>query len=380
MAAELRPDPEAKPTMRRYLRIAATGVTAIALASALAACGEAGGGDDEEEGGGGAQSGTIGILLPDDVTTRYDTFDYPFFEEKVAELCPDCTVEYSNASNDTNQQKQQFDALLAEGADVIVLDPVDASATATWVEDAAAEDVPVVAYDRLAEGPIASYVSYDNERVGELQGETLLDSLGDDADGARVVMINGSPTDPNAALFKSGALSVLEGTTEIVFEQDVEGWEASIANQEMGAAIDSLGADGFDGVYVANDGMAAGVVNALQSAGVTDVPVGGQDAELAALQRIIAGDQTFTIFKGYKPQAEAAAEMAVNLMRGEELGDVAPDTVDSPTDDAIPSAILDPVAVTVDNIVENLIDGGYYTVDEICTEEYAQACEDAGIG
>ncbi len=378
MAAEVRPDPEAKPTMRRYLRIVATGVTAIALASALAACGEAGGGDDEEEGGGGEQSGTIGILLPDDLTTRYDTFDHPYFEAKVNELCPDCTVEYSNASNDTNQQKQQFDAMLAEGVDVIVLDAVDSSATATWVEDAAAEDVPVVAYDRLAEGPIASYVSYDNERVGELQGQTLLDALGDDAEGARVVMINGSPTDPNAALFKSGAHSVLDDTVEVVFEQDVT-WDAALAKEEMDTAIDSLGVDGFDGVYVANDGMAAGVVNSLQSAGITDVPVGGQDAELAALQRIIAGEQTFTIFKGYRPEAETAAEMAVSLMRGEELGDIASETVDSPTDNGIPSTLLTPEALTVDNLSELLIDGGYYTVEEICTDEYAQACEDAGI-
>jgi D-xylose transport system substrate-binding protein len=227
------------------------------------------------------------------VTTRYETFDLLFFEDRVEQLCPDCTVEYSNASNDTNQQSQQFDALLTEGADVIVLDAVDASATSAWVEDAAAEGVPVVAYDRLAEGPIDSYVSYDNERVGELQGQALLDSLGDEAEVARVVMINGSPTDPNAELY--GAHSVLDGTAETVFEQDVEGWQAEIANQEMTAAIDSLGPNGFDAVYSANDGMAAGVVNALRAAGI-NVPVGGQDAELAALQRIVAGEQTFTIF------------------------------------------------------------------------------------
>jgi D-xylose transport system substrate-binding protein len=364
--------------MRRNTRIAATGFVSIALATVLAACGEAGSGDDEEEGG--EQSGTIGLLLPDDVTTRYETFDRTFFEAKVDQMCPDCTVEYNNASNDTNQQKQQFDALLASGADVIVLDPVDAAATSTWVEDAAAEGVPVIAYDRLAEGPIEGYVSYDNERVGELQGQTLLDTLGQNADDARVVMINGAPTDPNAALFKSGAHSVLDGAVDIVFEQDVEKWDGAIANQEMTAAIDSLGADGFDAVYVANDGMAAGVVNALRSAGINDIPVGGQDAELAALQRIVTGDQTFTIFKGYKPEAETAAEMAIRAMRGQEMGDVAPDTVDSPTDDGIPARLLDPVAVTVDNITDTVITDDYYTVEEVCTDEFAQACQDAGIG
>lgn len=369
-------------SMRRLTRIAATGAISIVLATALAACGEAGGGDDEEEeGGGGEQSGIIGLLLPDDVTTRYETFDRTFFEDKVNELCPDCEVRYNNAANDSNQQRQQFDALLAAGADVIVLDAVDSAATASWVEDAAAEGVPVVAYDRLAEGPIEGYVSYDNERVGELQGQTLVDSLGQDADGARVVMINGAPTDPNAALFKSGAHSVLDDTVEIVFEQDVDRWDGTVANQEMTAAIDSLGADGFDAVYVANDGMAAGVVNALESAGISGIPVGGQDAELAALQRIVAGTQTFTIFKAYRPEAETAAEMAVRLLRGEEFGDqLAPTTVDSPTTQDIPAQLLNPVAVTVDNLTETAVTEDYYSVDQLCDGEFAQACEQAGIG
>src|SRR4051812_6382900 len=105
-------------SMRRFPRIAATASLSVVLATALAACGEAGGGDDEDEGGGGGeQSGIIGLLLPDDVTTRYETFDRTFFEDKVSELCPGCEVRYNNASNDSNQQKQQFDALLAAGAE-----------------------------------------------------------------------------------------------------------------------------------------------------------------------------------------------------------------------------------------------------------------------
>jgi D-xylose transport system substrate-binding protein len=354
---------------------------------ALAACGEAGGGGDNEgeangngNGEGGDTSGTIGLLLPDDVTTRYDTFDRPYIEEKIAELCPDCEVRHSNASNDTNTQKQQFDALLTQGVDVIILDPVDSAATGTWVEDAAAEGVPVIAYDRLAEGPIEAYVSYDNERVGELQGETMLAALGEDAEGARIVMINGSPTDPNAAMFKNGAHSVLDGTTEIVFEQDIEGWEGTIANEEMTGAIDSLGTDGFDGVYVANDGMAAGVVTALNSAGITDLPVGGQDAELAGLQRIVAGEQTFTIYKALRPQGHITAEIAVRLLRGEDFSDLTPDSVDSPTTDGVPSTLLDPVAVTVDNIADTVVADDFYSVEDICTPEYAQACQEAGLG
>ncbi|WP_049565026.1 substrate-binding domain-containing protein [Streptomyces sp. SBT349] len=365
--------------MRKKLRLVAMGATSIALTVALAACGEAGGGDENEEEGNADASGTIGLLLPDDVTTRYETFDRPFIESKVEELCPDCDVQYSNAGNDTNAQRQQFDALLTQGVDVIILDAVDSKATGDWVADAAAEGVPVLAYDRLAEGPVEAYISYDNQRVGELQGQTLLDSLGENAEGSRVVMINGAPTDPNAADFKSGAHSVLDGTAEIVFEQDVEEWDGAIANEQMTGAIDSLGTDGFDGVYVANDGMAAGVVTALNAAGISGIPVGGQDAELAGLQRIVSGEQTFTIYKALRPQAELAGEVAVRLLRGEDFADLTPDSVDSPTDEGIPSTLLDPVAVTVDNIADTVVADEAYTVEDICTADYAEACQEAGL-
>ncbi|MDT0266279.1 substrate-binding domain-containing protein [Streptomyces sp. DSM 44915] len=368
--------------MRQQLRLVGIGVASLAMTVALAACGEAGGGDDDEntEGGGGDGGGTIGLLLPEDSTTRYESFDRPFIEGKIGELCPDCTVQYNNASEDTNLQKQQFDAMLTDGVDVIILDAVDASATSTWVEEAEAEGVPVIAYDRLAEGPIEAYVSYDNERVGQLQGEAVLDALGADAEGARVVMINGSPTDPNAALFKSGAESVLGETAEIVFSQDIDGWDAALANEEMNAAIDSLGEDGFDAVYVANDGMAAGVINALQAAGITDVPIGGQDAELAGLQRIITGEQTYTIYKALRPEAEITAEIAVRLLNGEDFADLTPDSADSATDSGIPSALLTPVPVTVDTINDTVIADEFYSAADICTAEFADACQAAGIG
>ncbi|GAA3867559.1 substrate-binding domain-containing protein [Streptomyces sedi] len=367
--------------MRQHKRLAGFGVASLSLALALTACGEAGGGDDDDnEGGGGDGGGTIGLLLPEDRTTRYESFDRPFIEGKIGELCPDCTVQYNNASEDANLQKQQFDAMLTDGVDVIILDAVDASTTSTWVEEADAEGVPVVAYDRLAEGPIDAYVSYDNERVGELQGQALLDALGDEAEGSRVVMINGSPTDPNAAQFKSGAESVLEGTAEIVFSQDIDGWDAALANEEMNAAIDSLGADGFDAVYVANDGMGAGVINALEAAGISDVPVGGQDAELAGLQRIVTGAQTFSIYKALQPEAEITAEVAVRLLRGEDFAELTPDSADSATDEGIPSTLLEPVPVTLDTIEDTVIADEFYAPADICTAEFADACQEVGLG
>lgn len=364
--------------MRIPSRPLLTGVLTAALALSLAACGEAGGGDDGDAGGNG-DGRTIGLLLPDNHTTRYEAFDRPFIESKIAELCEDCTVTYNNATEDTALQKQQFDALLTQGVDVIILDPVDAAATDSWVEEAAAEGVPVVAYDRLAEGAIDAYVSYDNYRVGQLQGEAMLAAL-DGVDDPRVIMINGSPTDPNAAMFKAGAHDVLHDAVDIVYEQDIDGWEPAIANDTMTTAIQSVGADGFDAVYVGNDSMAGGVVNALRSAGLDDVPVGGQDAELAGLQRIVAGEQTFTIYKALIPQAELTAEIAVRLLNGEDIGELTPDSVDSDTAEGVPSALLTPVVVTAENIAETVIADGFYEVGQICTAEYADACAELGLG
>jgi D-xylose transport system substrate-binding protein len=363
--------------MRTRSRSVLTGVLAVGLALSLAACGEAGSGDD---GGGGDDGGrSIGLLLPENTTTRYEAFDRPFIEAKIMALCDDCDITYNNATEDSALQKQQFDALLTQGVDVIILDAVDAATTDSWVEEAAAEGIPVVAYDRLAEGAIDAYVSYDNFRVGQLQGEALLASLEDVAD-PRIIMINGSPTDPNAAMFKAGALDVLEGQVDIVYEQDIDGWDPALANEKVTTAIQSLGTDGFDAVYSANDGMAAGIVTALQNAGVGEVPVGGQDAELAALQRIIAGEQAFTVYKALIPQAELTAEIAVRLLNGEDFADLAGDRVDSETAEQVPSALLTPVAVTAENIAETVIADGFYEAADICTADYADACAGLGIG
>ncbi|MFI9463693.1 substrate-binding domain-containing protein [Streptomyces xiamenensis] len=369
--------------MRMQLRPIAVGIVSLGLAAALTACGEAGGGSDDGDGKGGGEgkeSGTIGLLLPENSTTRYESFDRPSIEGKIAELCPDCKVQYNNANEDTALQKQQFDAMLTQGVDVIILDAVDSASTASWVEEAAAQDVPVVAYDRLAEGDVAAYVSYDNFEVGRLQGQALIEALGDDAEGAGVVMINGSPTDPNAAMFKAGAHEVLHGVVDIVYESDVDGWDAALANEDVTGAVESLGGDAIDAVYSANDGMAAGIITALHAANLHDLVVGGQDAELAGLQRIIAGEQTFTIYKALVPQGELTAEVAVRVLRGEDFSDLTPDAIDSPTTEGVPSALLTPVTVTVENINDTVIADEFYAPEAICTRDYADACAAAGIG
>jgi D-xylose transport system substrate-binding protein len=329
------------------------------MAASLAACGEAGDG-----GSSSSDNKTIGLLLPESKTTRYESFDYPLIKAKVTELCSDCKVDYKNASENVSTQKQQFDDLIASGVKVIILDTVDSPSAKAWVTEAESKDVKVVAYDRLAEGPVSAYVSFDNEKVGELQGQALVDTLGAKAATANVVMINGKESDPNAALFKKGAHSVLDSKVgKIVYEQSGE-WDPAIAGQKVGAAITSLGKDGFDAVYSANDGMAGGIIAALESAGIKNVPV---------------GTQAFTIYKPYKPEAEKTAEIAVNLLNGKSIDSLADTKSDSPSNKGIPSSLLQPTVVTKDNIKDTVIADNLYKASDICTADYAAACKAAGI-
>ncbi|MFK0293172.1 substrate-binding domain-containing protein [Streptomyces sp. NPDC090442] len=362
--------------MNVWTRRVVIGTAAVSMALSVAACGKAG--DGGKSGGDGK---TIGLLLPENKTTRYETFDRPLITRKIEALCPDCKVKYNNADQDTQQQKKQFDALITQGVKVIVLDPVDYKATKSWIDQAAKKGVKVVAYDRLAEGKISAYVSYDNEKIGRLQGQALVKALGDKAKDSNVVMINGSPTDPNAPLYKRGAHSVLDKQVKkVVYEQDIPDWSPDEANKKMGAAINSLGKDGFQGVYSANDGMAGGIITALKQQGIS-VPVGGQDSELAGLQRVLKGDQAFTIYKQIQPQADTSAEIAVRLLKGESIDSLAPTKVDSISGEVkgIPAKLYDAQIVTKDNIEGTIIKDKVYKAGQICTADVKAACAAAGI-
>ncbi|MFE0375032.1 substrate-binding domain-containing protein [Streptomyces inhibens] len=363
--------------MNVWTRRVVIGTAAVSMALSVAACGKAGDGAK----GGGGDNKTIGLLLPENKTTRYETFDRPLMEAKIKALCSDCTVKYNNAAQETETQKKQFDALITQGVKVIILDAVDYKATKSWVNQAAKKGVKVVAYDRLAEGNISAYVSYDNEKIGRLQGQALVKALGDKAKDSKVVMINGSPTDPNMPFFKKGAHSVLDKQVKkIAYEQDIPDWSPDEANRKMGAALDSLGKDGFQGVYSGNDGMAGGIITALKQKGVK-VPVGGQDAELAGLQRLLKGDQAFTIYKQIKPQADSTAEIAVKLLKGEKIDSLTSTKVDSLSGEVkgIPAKLYDAQIVTKDNIASTIIKDKVYKASQICTGDVKKACEAAGI-
>lgn len=361
-------------TMRRVV----IGATAVSLALSVAACGKAGD-DNDSDSGSGSDSKSIGLLLPDSVTARYEKFDKPYFEAKVKELCDDCDVQYANAAADPNKQAQQMSTMVTKGVKVIVVSAQDSAAIKSSIQSAVDKGVKVVAYDRLAQGPVSAYVSFDNVKVGELQGQALLDALGDKATPkSKVVMINGDDADPNAGQFKEGAHKALDGKVDIAYEQSGL-WKDTVAAEKMSAAITQLGAKNIAGVYAANDGMAGGIANTLKGAKISNIPLTGQDAELAAIQRIVAGTQSSTVYKAYKPEADTAAELAVNLLEGKDIKSLADTEVTSGSGDKVPAKLLTPVSVTKENIKDTVVKDGLYTVADICTAEYAKACKEAGL-
>ncbi|NBM14655.1 substrate-binding domain-containing protein [Streptomyces sp. GC420] len=368
--------------MNTRMRRAAVALAATSMAVSLAACGSAkeSGDSGDKESGADKSKLSVGLLLPENQTARYENFDRPLIEKRIKELAPDATITYANAQQDATKQQQQVETMITKKVDVIILDAVDAKSIASAVQQAEDADIPVVAYDRLAEGPIDAYTSFDNEEVGKVQGTALLEALGGDAKKGEIVMMNGSVTDPNAALFKKGAHSVLDGKVNVGKEYDTKEWKPENANTNMEGAISSLGKDKIVGVYSANDGMAGGIIEALKSAGIKDLPpVTGQDAELAGVQRIVAGEQFMSVYKPYQPEAYAAAEMAVALAKGEKLDDIAKTTVDSGSAKGVPSVLIPPVSLTKDNIQDTVVKDGLYTVADICTAKYKAACDKIGL-
>lgn len=326
---------------------------------------------------------TVGLLLPDTDTARFEKFDYPLIKERVASLTHGKgKVRYANAGASVGKQSTQFGDMIDAKVDVILVDAVDAKAIAPDVQKAKDAGIPVIAYDRLAQGPIDAYISHDNELVGEVQGRAITDALGEKAASSKVVMMNGDPGDPNTARFKEGALSELKGRVNIVKSYDTDKWLPSVAKANMTKAIQAIGLSNIAAVYSANDGMAGAVIDALKAAGATKMPlVTGQDANLDAVQRIVAGEQTMTVYKSFLLEATNAADMAVDKVQGKnlEFDALTQDSVDSPTQKAIPAMLVPVVALTKNNIKSTVIKDGVYTVKDICTPKYAADCAAIGL-
>jgi D-xylose transport system substrate-binding protein len=356
-------------------------VPMLGLAMSLAACGNDSGSSnaDDNSGSSGSSdaSGKIGVILPDtESSVRWESADRPALEAAFKEAGVD--YEIQNAEGDAEKMTTIADSMIGNGVTVLAIVNLDSESGAAIQEKAKSQGVATIDYDRLTLGGSAEYyVSFDNTRVGELQGQGLADCLGDK--DANIVYLNGSPTDNNATLFAEGAHSVLDDMSnyKVVGEQAVPDWD----NEQAATIFQQLytAADGkVDGVLAANDGLGGAAISILEGAGQSGkVPVTGQDATVEGLQNILAGTQCMTVYKSATQEAGALAEAAIALVNGEDAKTTGT-TKDSEGGRDVPSILLEPQSITKDNVGDVIDDGGQKASD-VCTGKYADMCAQAGI-
>ena len=370
---------------------------AAALAAACALVLSGCGGDDAAEdtattGGGDSSSapegeagGTVGVILPDATTSpRWEANDRPLLQAAFEDAGIEADIQ--NADGDTSKFASICDSMINAGVAVLLITNLDSESGSACLSKAQDAGIDTIDYDRLTLGGGASYyVSFDNVAVGKLMGEGLQKCLTDagKSEGVNVVLIDGDPTDNNAALFKQGYVEALQpmvdsGAYTIVGEQTGE-WN----DEKAGTAFEQLYTQNegkIDGVVSANDTMAGGIIARLKAVGANgEIPVTGQDASVAGLQAILAGDQCMTVYKAIEQEANAASELAIALINGEDASSLATGSVtDSVLGTDVPSVLETPTAIYKDN-VKDVIDDGFQTVEDVCTAEYADACAEAGI-
>jgi D-xylose transport system substrate-binding protein len=371
------------PISRRALAI---GGALCALTFAVAACGSDDNNSTSSSGGGasttsGSKAQKVGVLLPDTKSSvRWESFDRPLLQAAFKSAGVPVTID--NAQGDKSTQQQQAEQLITNGAKVLLLVNLDSGSGAAIEANAASRGVKVIDYDRLTlKGQAAYYVSFDNVKVGELQGQGLVKCLGSAAKPA-IAELNGSPTDNNATLFKQGYDSVLKplyssGKATKVADQSVPDWDnqkaLTIFEQMLQKANNKI-----DGVLAANDGLGNSAISAIKARKLKQLPVTGQDATPQGIQNILSGDQCMTVYKAVKKEADAASKLAIALATGKqpEAGLVNGKTNDTARD--VPSVLLTPEAITKDNI-KVVFDDGFLKPSEVCVGKYASLCTKAGI-
>jgi len=363
---------------RRFLGVVAA---MAALTLILAACGgndDNGGGDTNA--GGGGKTPNIGVILPDTKSSaRWETADKKYLEDAFKAAGVKYTIQ--NAQGDKTQFQTIADQMITGGANVLMIVNLDSGTGKAVLDKAKSQGVATIDYDRLTlNGGAQYYVSFNNVAVGTLQGEGLAKCL--EAKGkktANIVYLNGSPTDNNATLFKQGYDGVLSKMTQYkkVAYQSVPEWD----NQKAGTIFEQMYTQQkskIDGVLAANDGLGNAAIAILKKNSANgEVPVTGQDATVQGLQNILNGDQCMTVYKAVKKEADAASKLAIGLAKGEQQ--TAPDTIKDPESGKdVPSVLLQPVAITKDN-VNDVVADGYVTKAELCAGSFASKCAAAGV-
>jgi D-xylose transport system substrate-binding protein len=330
-----------------------------------------------------AQNADIAVLLPDSQSSdRWENEDRVFLQQ--AFDAAGVTYNITNAQNDAAQQATQADAALTNGAKVILLVNLDSASAAGIIAKGHAAGAKMIDYDRLTlQGGADAYVSFDNVSVGRLQGLGLaLAIAAAGIQNPRIAFLDGSPDDNNATLFAQGAHSILDlklgdatsGWTK-VDEQAVPKWDNTQAQTIFEQMLTASGGK-IDAALAANDGLGIAVATALKNQGLPYIPTTGQDATVGGVQHVLEGSLSMTVYKAIKAQANAAAALAVAMLKGDDTSGMTSGTVNDGNQD-IPSVLLVPVGVTKDNVKATVIADGFRTWDEICVGDYEQFCPPA---
>jgi len=370
------------------MRMRLVGLVAIGAVGALglAACGgssssssSTGSAGASSAGGGGAQ---VGVILPDTQSSaRWESFDKPYLQQ--AFDAAGIKADIQNALGDKSKFATIADSMIQEGVKVLVITNLDSASGAQVETKAKNAGIKTIDYDRLTLGGSADYyVSFDNKQVGVLQGSTLVKCLGSN-NAARIIEINGSPTDNNATLFKQGYDSQLDpkyaAGWKKVGDQSVPNWDNAQAGTIFEQLLTAAG-NKADGVLVANDGMAQSVIQVLKKNGLNGkVPVTGQDATPDGLRSVLVGDQCMTVYKAVKKEAAGAAAAAIALATGKTVETKGVTTKDTQGNRDVPSILLTPVAIQPPQ-VKDVVADGFVKASDICTTEAAKAaCTKYGV-
>jgi D-xylose transport system substrate-binding protein len=301
----------------------------------------------------------VALLWPENVTPRWEGNDRPIITAALKKLIPGVRVDSLNALNDPAKQQAQAEAELAKGAKVLVVAAIDGKAFGVVVKKAKQQGVPVIAYDRLIKNsPLSYYVSFDSVVVGKVEASWMVKHT---KQGARLAIINGSPTDENAHFVNTGIHSILNplfksGARVKVAEQWTPGWDPPTAQREMEQILTKAN-NRVDGVVSANDGMAGGIIAALKAQGLQGkVPTTGQDASLEGIQNVILGYQGVTAFKDFRLQAPAAAKIAAAILQGKKPTNINGTIANGQV--KVPSVFLPVVAIDKSN-VGKLVSNGW---------------------
>lgn len=318
----------------------------------------------------------VGILLPEsDSSARYEAYDRPLLEKEIKQAISGVTIQYANANNNADTQQNQVEAALMRGACILVVGSHNSDKASVIVQRAKASQVPVIAYDRLIQDPdTAFYVSFNGIRVGELQGQYIVDQFRKGAFGlklgANLVMINGAQTDNNALQFREGALKALQPLIDskeinLVFDQYTPNWDSARAQSSMEGILTQQ-KNNVQIAYVANDGLANTVIAALRAQNLDGrVLVTGQDATVTGIQNILTGDQAMTVYKPIAKQAQVTAQLVAALSNGTDPTLVNAQTA-LKTGGQVASVLLEPIAVDKSNVQQIVIADGYLTRKQIC--------------